>query len=716
MSMRRVLVVVAAIGLAAPAAAQPMPVRPRPPPPVPTTTTVAEPIARVRPGNLRAHVGTEQAAWLLGDSEERIRGIERAAAIGTPESIALLVEAIERNQTVKGDARALLAAARGLARFAEQDRARTGLLAIMGASNPLRTAAPAPRREAGDGIAPDEGDPVLRMQLARETAAIALAKSGGDRALDALYGAARGSGSGRDAAITALTLLPPREPGFYGTAGQPLGVPVIKLLGRLGDLRALDVLGGAAKSTDVNVRSAALVALAELGDERAIGLARTAVAETDVRLRAAAGEVFILLGAPERFKATQAIVADDATVGIGLHLAERVYSPEITKLVSERANTHPDREIRTAAIRALGRSPDPGAAKALVAPQLLGDTELAYLAIAALARSPAPSASALIGGLLPTRLASHAVRAYVVRALVRGERLASSDDAVFRLASSAKPDERALGVFAKIALGEAKVEDHLDDKDARVRRAAAMASLAVPEKDASERDRMLVRRLTREEDPITRQVLSIGLLGGDPNQTVTTSTLVDRAESGGGDAPLATYALARRADRPLTRKVSQLIASKDPVLRAHAARGLGEAVLPDATGRLADLYTWETDVEVRRAAIGALARRDADKTAPARRNALALASELDPDGAVRLMARRAQGGATSPFAAPAIAECAWLRLTLEGGGPPGEAFVGSIVRSDGIAVPIVFDEEGFAVVPGLPPGEARLVLSPRLPR
>jgi HEAT repeat protein len=435
-----------------------------------------------------------------------------------------------------------------------------------------------------------------------------------------------------------------------------------------------------------------------------------------VRLRAAAGEVFILLGAPERFKATQAIVADDATVGIGLKLAERVFNPEITKLVSDRANTHPDRELRIAAVHALGRSPDPGAAKALVAPQLLGDNELAYHAIAALSRSPARNANALIGGLLPTRLSSYAVRAYVVRALVRGERLSSSDDAIFRLAASAQPNERALGVFAKIALGEATVADYIDDKDARVRRAAAMGSLAVPERDAAERNRLLIRRLTHEQDPVTRQVLSIGLLGGDPDQTVTTSTLVDRTESGGGDAALATYALARRADTALARKVSQLLAAKDPVVRAHAARGLGEAVLPDATGRLADLYLVETDVDVRRAAVGALAMREKDASAPARKNALAIASELDPDGTVRQGARRAMNGATSPYAPPAISECAWLRLTLDSGGQPGEAFVGSIVRSDGLAVPIVFDEEGFAVVPGLPPGEARLVLAPRLPK
>lgn len=687
--------------LAAPAAAQTRPATPNA-------------LTRTRPGNIRAHVGTEQASWLIGDVDERIRGIERAAAIGTPEAVALLVETVERNQTVKADSRALLAMARALAKFADQERARTGLMAIVGAGNPSLAGRISTIRNANGDLV-DEGDPVARMELARETAAIALARSGVDRALEQLYAAARGGGSGQQAALAALSLYPPKEAGFFGTQAASLSVPVVKTLGHLGDLRALDVLQGAAKSTDVNVRCAALVALAELGDERAIPLARAAIAEPDVRLRAAAGEVFILLTATERFKATTALVTDDATIAVGLHLAERVYSADITKAVSARANESTDREVRTAAIRALGRSTDPNAAKALVAPQILVDSELSYLAVAALARSPAPNASALIGGLLPTRLSSLAVRAYVVRALVRGERLSSSDDAVFALAKSAKPNERALGAFAKIALGEASLKDFVDDKAPQVRRAAAMASLAVPLKDCEERNRVLIRRLAHEDDPITRQVLSIGLLGGDPDGTVKTSTLVDRAESGGGDAPLAAFVLAKRSDPTTARRIGLLVGARDPILRAHAARGLGASSEPDATGRLAELYTWETDTDVRRAAIGALAQRTADANAPVRKDALFLASELDPDGPTRQAARRVTAGATQPFAAASMSEAAWLRLTLDGGGPPGEAYVGSIVRSDGLAVPVVFDDEGFAVVPGLPPGDARLVLAPRLP-
>ena len=40
------------------------------------------------------------------------------------------------------------------------------------------------------------------------------------------------------------------------------------------------------------------------------------------------------MSAPERFKAVAALVADDATTAIGIHLAERVYNAEITKLLA----------------------------------------------------------------------------------------------------------------------------------------------------------------------------------------------------------------------------------------------------------------------------------------------------------------------------------------------------------------------------------------------
>ncbi len=667
------------------------------------------------PTNVKAHVGTDYATRLINsphDPDERIRGIQRAAAMGTPEAIALLNSALEK-QTIKADPRALIEIARGLAHHADQDRARAGLLQIVNVASPALAARVTPvGPRTSDALQLDEGDPVARADLARQIAAIAIARSGAERAHESLYNIARQSMPGREAALVGLAAFPPRDPGFFGASGATLPPPIVRLLGQLGDLRALDVLHAAARSSDVGIRSAALISLGELGDDRAIALSRTAIAESDARLRAAAGEAFVLLGAGERFKATSALVSDEATTAIGIRLAERVHSAEITKLVAARAHQHPLKEIRLAAIAALGRSPDEGAANALVASPLLGDKELAYYAMLALARSPAPNAMSLIAGAMGTSLKPLAVRAYVVRALGRGKRDSTGDAAIEAFARSGNANERALGVFARVALGDANVESFMDDKEPRVRRAAAMGTLAHPTRDG---EHAMVVQKRKEQDLVTRQVLGIGLIGGDPEGTLATSLLIDRAESGGGDAAVAAYALARRADDTTARKVQSLLASKDPVLRAHAARGLAVASLPDATGRLANAYAYETDVDVRRAIIGALAARTRDAGSPSRKQTLENAAAVDPDAAVRQAAKRALAGVTAPFAPPPIVECAWLRITLENGSPPGEAYTASVLRSDGVSVPIVFDDEGYALVPGLSPGASRVVLAPRLP-
>lgn len=687
----------------------------------PTPTTPASPApGPTMPGNVRAHVGAEYAARLLrsNDPDDRIRGIQRAASIGNAESIALLVQAAEGGQ-IRADSRALVEIARALAKYVDQERVRGALLLLVNVGNPSLAGRPAGRPSA-DALALEEGDPVARTEMARQIAAIALARSGVDRALEQLYGIARGGSTGQGAAMLALTVQPPRDPGFFGTSASTLQPGVVRLLGQLGDLRALDVIHAAARSTDVNVRCAALVALAELGDERAIGLSRTAIAEADARLRAAAGEAFVVLSAGERFKAVTALISDEATTPIGVHLAERVYSAEITKLLAARVIMHPDREVRHTVIRALGRSPDPNAAITLATPELLADPTFGYEAALALARSPAPNAGALVTTLASGKTATLGVRAYVVRALLRGERTGGGDAILDRLSASKDGRERALGVFARVALESASVEAHLEDADPRVRRAAAMGTLSHPQ---SRGQHTLLARLAKEPDPATRAVLAIGLAGGDPDGVATTTLLVDRAESGGPDSPLAALALARRADESMDRRLGLLLGSKDSVVRAHAARGVAHATLADVSGRLADAYAYETDVVVRRAILGALAARTKDTTAPARRSTLEIAAQLDPDATCRQLARRGLDPVAAQPAADAArtaaSDTAWLRITLDGGAAPStegtSAFVGSLVRSDGIAVPIAFDDDGYAIVPGLPPGESRLVLAPRLP-
>ena len=169
-------------------------------------------------------------------------------------------------------------------------------------------------------------------------------------------------------------------------------------------------------------------------------------------------------------------------------------------------------------------------------------------------------------------------------------------------------------------------------------------------------------------------------------------------------------ALARRSGDELTAQVDALLASSDPTLRAHVARGLGASHAHDAAGRLAQAYAFEPDVEVRRALVQALAARVDDAGAPARREALALAARLDPNRVVRDIAARAAEG-TAPGRGPATDEVAWVRLLAAPGASLPPWTTGTLTCADGLSRPLVFDDDGYALVGGLPSGEARLRLA-----
>jgi hypothetical protein len=289
----------------------------------------------------------------------------------------------------------------------------------------------------------------------------------------------------------------------------------------------------------------------------------------------------------------------------------------------------------------------------------------------------------------------------------------AGDAAIARAASSRKVEDRALATFARVALGEASVASALEDREPSIRRAAVMGALARPSREATT---AMVARAVEESDPIVQQVLAITLASAEAAASMPSNRLLDVAEGGGADAPLATLAFVRREGDGAAAKIGQLLAAKDPTLRAHAALGLAGSPLPDATGRLAGLYAVESDDVVRRATIAALSARTRDRDAPVRRTTLGQAARLDPDADVRRVARAALAGTATVAATPVRAEVAWLRLVRDDGSAPGTPFAAAVVRGDGIAIPIAFDEAGYAVVAGLPPGDVRLVLTPRLPR
>jgi hypothetical protein len=665
---------------------------------------VATPLGGTR--ELRAHFGVDIAARLVrsSDEDERLRGLERAAELGSPQALALLGAALDTQTGAIGaarlDPRALVCVARGLARATDQTNVRGWLGQIL-------TTGAQTRGLSREGDDPD-GPP--RIELAREIAALALASSDDPRGGEALLPIARGVGPGHDAATAALAAFPPRAAALGLANPTPAG---LRLAALLGDLRSVDAVRAALKASEPAVRAAALVATGELGDLRSLDLVRAALGEHDARIRAAAAEALVLLGAADAPRAVEGLLADDATALAGVRLAERAQDSQVSKALAARVVASQNEAIRTAGVAALGRGANADATRALVA--LLAYPELAGDAANALGRSPSATAMAALeaaaGAPATRRLA---VRAYVVRAHVRGERSRALDAVIADLWRATEPVSRALGAFARVALGEARAVDLLGDKEPRVRRAAAMATLAAPTREALD---ALVRQGTAETDEATRAVMDIGLLGGDADGRLTTTALLDRAESGGPGAPLAATALAQRTEDAPDPKVLALLRARDPLLRAHAARGLGASRAPSTAGYLAEAWAYEPNLAVRRALVLALAARTGDTASPSRARTLTLAARLDPDARVRWSAARALEGRPAELRRAPSPEVAWLRVAdAAGAAPGGVPFTGALVLADGVAVPIAFDDDGYALVLGVPPGEARLVLAPRVPK
>ncbi len=707
--MRRASLVALVLFALAPAVARAQTISPRRSPFPPPGTVPFAPPPKAPPetaNDLRGRFGTDVATRLLrsSDDEERLRGIERAAASGTPDGIALLVQSADPTG-LRSDARAWLALARALSPFAGQAQVRTALLGLVtggGATGGrgVRRGAPTPGAEDAD----------QRVMLARETAAMGLAASGAPLAIDGLALVARSPGPGQQAALHALASTPPAT--NLATRGAVGLTPaLIELFGSLGDLRALDAIRDAARSTDSATRAAALVALGELGDERGLALARAALTDRDPRIRAAAAAAIVALGAPDGASAVEKLFADDATVGAGVALAERVESPAIVKALTLRAVDAEDPELRARAIGALGTCRAVDAAETLGA--LLRDPLVAGDAAHALSTSPASAAKVVVArAAQDPKLARLALRVYTVRALERGERDGALDDALTRASRSNDPVTRAVGVFARVALGDADLARALDDRDPRVRRAAAAGALAGHAPHALE---ILLDRLPQETDAATRIVLAAGLLGGDPDARTTTLFLKERATAGEADAPLAAMAFAARVETPRDATVASWLGSPDAIVRAHVARGLGASQAPDAVGLLASAYEAEIDPLVRRQIVLALAtRRGGDALAPLRLRTLRTAASLDPDGVTRFTAAGALAGGAPP-APPRSDEVAWMRVVGRPGAAPPPGMVGRLLRADGLAVPVAFDDDGYALVPGTPAGTGRLVLAPRLP-
>ncbi|MDC3953650.1 HEAT repeat domain-containing protein [Polyangium jinanense] len=661
-------------------------------------------------GTLRGLFGVPVAERLLaaGSVEERLRGVRRLGAIGTPEAIDALTNAFEQSSLLSRDGRTRLEGVRILAAHADREAVRPLLI-----------------RELTEGG--PEARAVSHGGLARGAAALALARSRDKKATSALVSAVLQGGPGGEAASAALVVYPPVSIAPLLEGRRRIEPALAALLGDLGDVRAIPRLRQALEDTDPGFRAAAALALARLGDTSAQVAARSWVKSDDVKQKRAGAEVLARLGVDGAAEAITALLAAGPTRVDGVRLALTAPSPALVKPLVAALDAL-DGDDREQAIAAIGRAGGPEAAAALLAQ--LGKPEHATAAAFALARMPGKEARAALERALgstsakkgaPRRLIT---RAALVRALVLGDEPSGLGEALDAMANEKEPADRAVSVFGRVATGRTSVRAALDAAcpekrscDVALVAAVARASLAraATGKDEApaELSRVLGAKAAGKGDaPSAIEVAAGVALLADPSGTGLSTALLARwAEGESPLAPLAARALPSRDDEAIRARIKRLLAGTDPVIRAHTALGLALDPEPDATSLLANAYRFEDDPTVRRAVVRALsARRE-----PLRAATLELARDFDPDDQVRALARAALSGRTLlPTLAVTGGPVAWISLVANAPSalPSIQGRAARLVRSDGVAVPIVADPDGVVLVPGLPDGPAALTLAP----
>jgi HEAT repeat protein len=664
-----------------------------------------EPHAPPERDSLRGLFGVPVAERLLVSSsaQDRLRGVVRLGAIGTPEAIDSLTTSLEQSTIITRDAKARLEAIRVLAPHAARENVRALLI-----------------RELGEG--PEgRGSSSPLSGLSRGAAALALAKTGDKKALSALVGAVVQGGAGADAATMALIEYPPASLNLLLEGRRRIDPAVANLLAAMGDLRAQERLRTALAETDPAFQTAAALALVKLGDATPTALARGWVKLDDTRLRRAGAEVLTKLGTDDADEAIAKLLSSGATRSDGIRLALATPKKELVKPLATALEVSALDE-RERAIAAIGRVGGPEAVQVLVAH--FDKPELATSIAFALARMPAKEARGALERALASASAKNGaprrliVRASTVRALLLQDEPSGLDAALEALVAEKTLEDKVVGTFGLVATARKDVDSAVKEalaakgkeRDALLS-AVGRAALARGNKGVSEFADALRRSGKLETPEDLPASMGIALLA-DPNAMgLSTATLARLAEEGGPLAPLAARALPTRDGETVRSRIKRLLEGTDPIIRAHTALGLAADPEADAVSLLVQAYRFEEDATVRRAVIRALsARKEKQRLAT-----LTTARDLDPDDGVRALARAALSGRTMlPTISDASSTVHWVSLVANSpavmSAVTGRA--ARFVRPDGLVIPVVSDPDGVLIVPGVPEGRAGLTLAP----
>jgi hypothetical protein len=629
--------------------------------------------------SLLSELGAPAAERLLASdtSRDRLRGLTRLSALGTPRAVELLAHALDPGGAAHG-AEEHLAAVRALAPHASLAPARDALVRAL--SSP-----------------PVEVDAGPLSEWVQSAAALALAQTQDPAALSALGRALRKPGHAAELTRDALLANPPRD--LTPILRAP-GAPTKELcdaLGELGDLRAESFLREVVRRAAPEARAAAALALLRFGSTEVVELARHWLkAERQPVLIAAAVEILARRGTPDAAPALAELAGNEATQKLALDLFlltdGRVAAP---------AALEPDRagDQAPALLELFARG---GAWGAPRLERALQNPATAGLAIYALSRAPgARSRARLERALGEPRLRAAALRGLALRHARLDDDVGPLTKQLPSSLRSADAAERAAAAFAQALLEPQKLLKSLAASDPIVVRAVARLAATGPGARAA------VKRLLHERDPLLQVALSIGLADGEAADLAPTPLLLELTHGTGPASLLAAAALSARKDADLVPLVRELLTSGDPWLRAHTLLGLSRAADADALGLIENAYRFEPDASVRHAAVVALSRRSESVKV----RTLTLAAQLDSSRAVREAARLALGRQTLSDGVVGP-ETLWLELSKNPGLSAAAAPAALVRAGGGLALPLLADPDGVIVAAGTDPAalEVRLAL------
>ncbi len=681
----------ASLLLSSPARAQSRP--PRTGYAAPTATRQQPPA----PSSLTTRAGLAAAERLLSASsrEDRVRGVQRIAALGDFAAAQTLVRACTDPSTSSllfGDERIRLAAVRAVSPFAARDPVRDFLLRAMDG----------PRND-GAGLATVLfSDTAVR---ARDEAAMALAAADETRATEALLAAILSGSSAADAAAHALLAHPPSNFAPLLSKACLASPRVVELLGRIGDLRAIPKLRPLVDKGDLAVRTAAAVALARLGDEFPVVAGRKWLDEPGATpaLRASAAEVLVRARAVEAPRAMAILLADPSTRVDALRFAFDAPTPQLSPSLAGYLTISPPPQ-RASTLLALARSGGPVAARTLdkMSGSAASPDPDALFAIAHLAGDDARRTLQRFAAQPTTRRLG--ARAALVRLAALADRIDGLVPLLESLLASPDPSDQAVGAQGLAMLGDRSVQDLVSSQSpAKVRGACRAALLLGPE--ASQACASLVRD---NVPPAVRSAAAIVLMGDVEPSQLSAATLVSWAESADPLAVVYARALGARDDEALRPRLRLLLASGNALLRSQVALGLARSPSPSWVSLVVQSAEFELDPAVRRAMVRALSAT----TAPQRIGFLRETMRLDPDDTARELARLALAGVRLDRPLRGT-RTAWISLSPNA--PAARASLSRaliVVPASDFALGAISDEDGMVLLPGLPAGDMRIHLAP----